>query len=139
LRLVRPVVIDHGHLYADVTRASKACGESSAQPSRVLHHDASKFDALLPPLRTTLTLDPDVASLIDTFIRDRGLTFKQAVNAAMRAGLAPGNALEFHQRSFSMGSRPDVNYDRALLIAAALETEEFVRKFARGGLADDCR
>jgi hypothetical protein len=87
---------------------------------------------MMHPMRTTVTLDPDVESLIQQFMREKGLTFKQAVNASIRAGLAATGGAEFRQQTFAMGSRPEVNYDRALHIAAALETEELVRNLARG-------
>jgi len=84
-------------------------------------------------MRTTVTLDPDVESLIDKLMHEKGLSFKQAINAAIRAGLALPHADDgFRQRSFAMGSRPDINYDRALQIAGAIETEELKRKLALG-------
>ena len=83
-------------------------------------------------MRTTVTLDPDVETLIKMLMRERGLSFKQAVNAAIRAGLAPASTAAFHQRSFSMGFRPEINYDRALEAAAALDNEELLRKLALG-------
>ena len=36
-------------------------------------------------MRTTITLDPDVEALVKRLMRDRGLSFKEAVNAANRA------------------------------------------------------
>ena len=38
-------------------------------------------------MRTTVTLDPDVEQLVKRVMRERGLTFKQAINEALRAGL----------------------------------------------------
>lgn len=81
-------------------------------------------------MRTTVTLDPDVETLIQTAMRERGITFKQAVNEAIRAGLAPRSTSGFRQRTFEMGFRPEINYDRALDVAAALEDEEILRKLA---------
>jgi hypothetical protein len=83
-------------------------------------------------MRTTVTLDPDVVSLIQRLMRDKGLTFKQATNAAIRAGLAAPTGEDFRQQTFAMGARPEVNYDRVLHIAAALETDELMRKLDRG-------
>jgi len=77
-----------------------------------------------------VTLDPDVASLIEQAMRDKHISFKQAVNGAIRAGLAPTSATPFRQRTFALGFRPEINYDRALAIAAALENEELLRKLA---------
>jgi hypothetical protein len=38
-------------------------------------------------MRTTLTLDDDVAALLDRFRRSRGIGLKAAVNDALRLGL----------------------------------------------------
>jgi hypothetical protein len=40
-------------------------------------------------MRTTLTLDPDVAKLLEEETRRQRKTFKQVVNEAIRRGLAP--------------------------------------------------
>jgi len=39
-------------------------------------------------VRTTLTLDPDVAAQLKSAMRTRGDTLKDTVNAALRVGLA---------------------------------------------------
>ena len=83
-------------------------------------------------MRTTVTLDPDVESLIQSTMRERSISFKQAVNEAIRAGLATRSARSFEQRTFAMGFRPEINYERALQLAAAVENEELVRKAALG-------
>ena len=85
---------------------------------------------MIHSVRMTVTLDPDVESLIEAAVRERGISFKQAVNDAIRAGLAPRSAAAFRQRSFAMGFRPEINYDRALQLAAALEDEELIHKLA---------
>jgi hypothetical protein len=81
-------------------------------------------------VRTTITLDEDVAALVKRAMRDRGISFKHAVNDAIRAGLAPGSPAPFQQRTFSMGYRPEINYDRALQLADALEDQELLHKLA---------
>ncbi len=83
-------------------------------------------------MRTTITLDPDVEALIKTAMAEERLSFKQAVNQAIRAGLAPRSREPFRQRTFDMGFRPDVAYDRALQLASGLEDEELLRKMAVG-------
>lgn len=77
-----------------------------------------------------MTLDPDVEALINRTMREKGVSFKQAVNDAIRAGLAPRHQSPFVQRTFSMGFRPEINYDKALEIAAALDNEDLMRKVA---------
>ena len=83
-------------------------------------------------MRTTITLDPDAAALIQRRMRERGVSFKQAVNDAIRAGLGEKRRSEpFRTRTSPMGT-PAVNLDRALQLAAELEDEELVRKTRLG-------
>jgi hypothetical protein len=80
-------------------------------------------------MRTTLTLDEDVAAQLKAITRERGISFKEAVNSALRAGFARGREQQrFRQRTHRMDLRPDVDLDRALELATALEDEETVRK-----------
>lgn len=83
-------------------------------------------------MRTTVTLDPDVEALVKQVMRERGVTFKAALNDAVRSGLAPRRRAPFRQRTFAMGFRPDVNYDKSLRLASAIEDEEVVRKLSVG-------
>ena len=79
-------------------------------------------------MRTTVTLDPDTAALLDKRMREQGVTFKQALNDAVRAGLGPtGRARRFRTPARKLGL-PSVNLDRALALASELEDEELVRK-----------
>lgn len=83
-------------------------------------------------MRTTVTLEADVEALIKEDMRNRGVTFKQAVNDAVRAGLAPQEgASRYVVRARSMG-RPTVPLTKALQLAAELEDEEIVRKLSLG-------
>jgi Ribbon-helix-helix protein, copG family len=81
-------------------------------------------------MRTTVTLDPDVAAKLKAVARARGISFKQALNQAVRAGLGAGrrSARPFQPYTQPMGLRAGVRIDKALQIAAALEDEEIVRK-----------
>lgn len=81
-------------------------------------------------MRTTVTLDPDVAAKLKTVARERGISFKQALNHAVRAGLgaARRSSRSFQQYTQPMGLRPGLSLDKALQLAAALEDEEIVRK-----------
>ena len=83
-------------------------------------------------MRTTLTLEPDVELLVQTAMRERGLTFKAAVNQAIRAGLSRRSGPTFRQRTAAMGFRPDIDYDKALRIAAALEDQEALHTLVVG-------
>jgi len=77
-------------------------------------------------MRTTVTLDPDVEALVKRLMRERGLSFKQAVNAAIRAG-ATGSRKRYRMRTFDMGE-PLVDLTKALRLAGELEDEELVRR-----------
>jgi hypothetical protein len=84
-------------------------------------------------MRTTVTLEPDVEKLLRATMRESGLSFKQALNTAVRAGLTQRpskNGRRFTQRTFSMGSEQYFRWDKALATAAAMEDEEISRKVA---------
>jgi len=83
-------------------------------------------------MRTTVTIDPDVESLLRMAMKERGLSFKDAVNAAIRAGLAQGkaNSQQFVQKTYSMGSEQNFRWDKALATADAMEDEELARKLS---------
>jgi hypothetical protein len=81
-------------------------------------------------MRTTVTLDADVAAKLKSVARERGISFKEALNQAVRAGLSPGRRAPSPFRPYTqpMGLRPGVQLDRALQLAASFEDEEVVRK-----------
>jgi hypothetical protein len=84
-------------------------------------------------MRTTVTLDPDVESLLKRAMKRRGISFKAALNQALRDGLtapAPRAHRHFTLKTFSMGYRPEVALDKALRLAADLEDEEIARKLS---------
>lgn len=76
-------------------------------------------------MRTTVTLDPDVEALVKRLMRERRLSFKEAVNAAIRAGA--GSRKRYRMRTFDMGE-PLVDLTKALRLAGELEDEELVRR-----------
>jgi hypothetical protein len=82
-------------------------------------------------VRTTVTLDPDTAALIEQRMRERGVTFKQALNDAIRAGAAPPSTTPFRTETADLGT-PSVNLDRALQVAADLEDDELIRRMRVG-------
>jgi hypothetical protein len=83
-------------------------------------------------MRTTITLDPDTEALVRRRMRERGVSFKQAVNDAIREGLARSkDATHLETNSADLGL-PTVNLDQALRLAGELEDEELLRK-ARAG------
>jgi len=84
-------------------------------------------------MRTTITLDPDTLALIRRRMQGEGVSFKQAVNDAIRAGLGRPRqrGRPFRTSTAAMGL-PAVNLDRALDLAASLEDEELIRKARLG-------
>ena len=85
-------------------------------------------------MRTTLTLDDDLARALKETAYRTGQSFKAAVNEALRAGLA---TLQKTQRAgkpyrlepASLGSvEPGINLDKTLSLADALEDEGIARK-----------
>ncbi len=57
-------------------------------------------------MRTTLTLDEDVASLLDRLQMDRGISFKRLVNEALRLGLMHLHAPPETDRPYTTPSSP---------------------------------
>ena len=84
-------------------------------------------------MRTTVTLDPDVEALLRKAMREQGISFKAALNRAVRHGLIPPKARTqrtYHLKTFRMGYRPELRLDQALALASALEDEEIARKLS---------
>ena len=79
-----------------------------------------------------MTLDADTESVVRRFMEQRGISFKQALNDAIRAG-AEGTA---PRRSFATDVRhrgvPVVKLDNALQLAGELEDEDRVRQLRTG-------
>jgi hypothetical protein len=84
----------------------------------------------MTPIRTTVTLDPDVAEQLKALARQRNVSFKTALNSAVRAGLAAerGGARPFKVEPRPMQLRPGIDLTHALQLAADLEDEEIIRK-----------
>lgn len=85
-------------------------------------------------MRTTVTLDADVAKALQDRMRERGSGFKETVNAALRSGLradAP-STVSYSIPVFDSEIRPGVDLDKALALAAAFEDDEILRKINVG-------
>ena len=102
-------------------------------------------------MRTTITLDPDTRLLIERAMRERGLSFKDAVNEAIRVGLAPratrprgradrGSSISSWAGGRAGGARPGprtlgparVDLTKALTLAGDLEDESLIRRLTEG-------
>lgn len=71
-------------------------------------------------MRTTVTLEPDVAAAVERLRRERAVGLSEAVNELIRAGLrAKPASRSFRQRTFESGLKMDVTN-----VAEALEILE---------------
>ena len=94
--------------------------ESNLDSTLLKHHDAS--------VRTTVTLDADTERLLRGTMRERNLTFKAALNEAIRQGLRKAR----HRRRASIHPggqgeplRAGIDPSRLHDLDAALEVEAF--------------
>ncbi len=84
-------------------------------------------------MRTTLTIDEDVAQQIKRLMRERGAGFKETVNELLRRGLRSDAVVEpYETPTFSSGVLPGIDLDKATQLAAQLEDEEIIRKLEMG-------
>lgn len=81
-------------------------------------------------MRTTLTIDDDLAGLLKRRAREAGVPFKEAVNRALRAGLGeaakPRRGKAPRTMPHSFGFRPGVDLDKLGQLADELEAEGYV-------------
>lgn len=78
--------------------------------------------------RTTITLTPEADNAIQCMMRERGISFKEAVNVAILDG-APAPALgePFKMRTFDAGPAL-VPLDHATTLVGELDDIEYLRK-----------
>ena len=81
-------------------------------------------------MRTTVTLDSDLAAKLRALARERGISFKEALNSTLRRGLASGGGSPQRYRLASrrLGLRPGVDLEDALRLAGELEDAKTIRK-----------
>lgn len=83
-------------------------------------------------MRTTLTLEPDVAEQLERIARSSGKSIKATVNEALRIGLGiankPVNPPKFRISAFINGLQPGIDPDKMNQLLDQLEAEETVRK-----------
>ena len=79
-------------------------------------------------MRTTLTLDDDVAAKLKVESRKTGRPFRDTVNACLRAGLSMRKQSEaaqaFRVKARDMGMRPEINIDKVSALLDELEGPE---------------
>ena len=85
-------------------------------------------------MRTTLTLDEQIAKALKDAAHRTGKPFKQVVNETLRAGLAAGHASRarrYRVKPAALGGViGSVDLDKALQLADTLEDREIARKAA---------
>jgi len=81
----------------------------------IYHHD----------VRTTITLDDDVAGGLKAEVRRSGRSFKEVVNELIRLGLAARRERRplrrFTVKARSLGLRPSLDYDKTSELVEQLE------------------
>jgi hypothetical protein len=92
-----------------------------------MHHDVY--------MRTTITLDPDVAARVEQEMKRSGDGLKAVVNRALRLGLGIGDKpvrpAPFRVTPQNLGLLPGVDPDRMNQLADELEVQEYLRKLRR--------
>ena len=83
-------------------------------------------------MRTTVTLDDDVAAKLKLLARDREVSFKEALNSSLRRGLRSeepaGRSYRVPARRLEV--RPGIDLDHALRLAGEIEDAEVLRKLS---------
>ena len=85
-------------------------------------------------MRTTLTLDPDVAALLKKAVAKGELSFKQAVNDALRRGLTDGGVLKTKKRFVQRVGPPSgflVDIDNNGALAEMMDREDYPDLYRR--------
>ena len=90
----------------------------------------------MPRIKTTVTLDPDVEAALREHARRQGVSFKDALNNAIRSGLAltRAPASRFHEKTYRLGARTGLDLTKALDLAAGLEDAEILHRAERTSL-----
>jgi hypothetical protein len=83
-------------------------------------------------MRTTLTLDDDVAAQLEAWRAKEDLTFKEAVNSALRRGLGeldrPKERKPFRTKSVDLGRCLVPSLDNIGDVLDDIETEEWLSR-----------
>jgi len=91
-----------------------------------------RYDAIM---RTTITLEPDVALRLKRQMAQKNISLKRAVNDALRVGLESGGRAtvpKFRVKPHrSGGFLPGIDPDRLNQLADELQVDEFLKKASR--------
>jgi hypothetical protein len=87
-------------------------------------------------MRTTLTLEPEVARRVEAEMRRTRKTLKAVINDALKAGLGMTGKTEmlppFKVRAHDFGFHPGIDHDRMNQLSDELETEAILEKIRQG-------
>ncbi len=84
-------------------------------------------------MRTTVTLEPDVAAKLKEYAHRRRASFKAALNELLRRGLAAQEGAVTAKRRFKVeahagGFKPGVDAAKLNQLVDQLESDDFVRR-----------
>jgi len=86
-------------------------------------------------MRTTLTLDDDLAALLRSRAKELGISFKEVVNRVIRSGLGESvlksNTTIPKTIPHSFGFNPGLDLDKLNQLADELESEEFLKSLKK--------
>ncbi|NDE85532.1 MAG: antitoxin [Verrucomicrobia bacterium] len=78
-------------------------------------------------MRTTLTIDDDLAAILERETRRKGMSFKELVNSALRRGLVAEQLVSARKRVVTrphrFGFKPGIDLDKLNQLADELEVE----------------
>ena len=89
-------------------------------------------------MRTTLTIDDDLAGILRRKSRELDKPFKELVNTALRTGLAENFGTKRHKvvvRPHDFGASHGIDMHRLNQLSDELEVEDYLRKAAKDGSA----
>lgn len=89
-------------------------------------------------MRTTLTIDDDLAGILQRRSRELGKSLKETVNDALRRGLAESfqeSTRTVVVRPHDFGPSPGMDMDRLNQLVDELEVEDYVRKAGKDDTA----
>ena len=86
-------------------------------------------------MRTTLTIDDDLAAILERETRRKGMSFKELVNSALRRGLVAEQLVSARKRVVTrphrFGFKPGIDLDKLNQLADELEVEASLNRRSR--------
>lgn len=79
-------------------------------------------------MRTTVTLDVDVAAKVQDLMRERGISFKEAINQTLRIGFGQkARSKRYEVPARRLGLKPGIDITKALQMATDMEDQANLR------------